>query len=73
MKLSKKKTLKNPMFKITKRPLVKEDLKDIWRYTYREWGEKQADKYLLEISKEILKKIYYSTGHHNCRQIGHNS
>ena len=38
---------------ITMRPLAKEDLKDIWLYTYSEWGEKQADKYLIELGSGI--------------------
>jgi toxin ParE1/3/4 len=45
------------MLKITKRPLAKDDLKDIWRYTYREWGEKQADKYIIELGKGINQLI----------------
>jgi len=41
------------MFTIIMRPLAKEDLKDIWRYTYKEWGERQADKYLIELGTGI--------------------
>jgi len=33
------------MRKIVKRPLARQDLKQIWRYSFKEWGEAQADKY----------------------------
>ena len=41
------------MLVITKRPLAKEDLKGIWRHTYKQWGERQADKYLIELGTGI--------------------
>ena len=38
---------------IYKQYLAEQDLIDIWLYTYTEWGEKQADKYLDELEKAI--------------------
>jgi len=43
------------MLEIVKRPCAKEDLKGIWRYSFEEWGEAQADKYLSEIEAGIGK------------------
>lgn len=43
------------MREIVKRPRAREDLKDIWRYTFREWGAAQADKYLAEIEVRIAQ------------------
>ena len=37
------------------RPRAREDLKGIWRYSFNEWGEVQADKYLAEIEAGIAK------------------
>ena len=34
------------LLKIEKSALAEQDLIDIWLYTFREWGEAQADKYL---------------------------
>ncbi len=35
--------------------LSKSDLIDIWRYSFKEWGEAQADHYLNILEKEVLK------------------
>jgi toxin ParE1/3/4 len=43
------------MRKVVKRPLARQDLKQIWRYSFKEWGEAQADKYFAEIEAGILK------------------
>jgi len=43
------------MHEIVKRPRAKEDLKDIWRYSFTAWGEAQADKYLAEIVAGISR------------------
>ena len=43
------------MRRIVTRPLAREDLKQIWHYSFREWGEAQADKYYAEIKAGILK------------------
>ncbi len=32
------------MSEIVKRPRARQDLKAIWRYSFEQWGEKQADK-----------------------------
>lgn len=45
------------MLIITKRPLAKEDLKNIWRHTYKQWGVRQADKYLNELDHGIGRLI----------------
>ncbi|PCI85563.1 MAG: plasmid stabilization protein [Hyphomicrobiales bacterium] len=34
-------------FKLT--PVAKEDLRSIWIYSFQNWGEAQADKYVTEI------------------------
>ena len=39
------------MLEIVKRPRAKEDLNGIWRYSFNEWSEAQADKYLAEMGK----------------------
>lgn len=43
------------MLEIVKRPRAREDLKVIWRYSFTEWGEVQADKYLAEIVAGITR------------------
>ena len=43
------------MLEIVKRPRAKEDLKGIWRYSFNEWGEAQADKYLAEIEARVAQ------------------
>ena len=34
------------MPQVFKQALAEQDLVEIWLYTFNEWGEKQADKYL---------------------------
>jgi plasmid stabilization system protein ParE len=34
------------MHKILKRPLARKNLKNIWKHTFDEWGENQANNYL---------------------------
>jgi|APSaa5957512535_1039671.scaffolds.fasta_scaffold59217_3 toxin ParE1/3/4 len=41
------------MYQITNSPLARQDLKDIWHYTYNKWGEKQASKYLIELGEKV--------------------
>ncbi len=41
------------MLKIHKQVLVKKDLKSIWLYSLKKWGEKQADKYFGELEAGI--------------------
>lgn len=41
------------MRKIRKHALAERDLIDIWQYSFEEWGEAQADKYLDELGKSI--------------------
>jgi toxin ParE1/3/4 len=43
------------MHKIHVHALAESDLVDIWRYTFEEWGETQADKYLDELDSRIRK------------------
>jgi toxin ParE1/3/4 len=43
------------MPEIVKRPRAKRDLIGIWRYSFDEWNEAQADKYLAEIEAGIEK------------------
>ena len=32
---------------------AKEDIKNIWKYSYEEWGIEQADKYLNELTDKL--------------------
>ncbi|MFM2393198.1 MAG: hypothetical protein RLZZ546_1180 [Bacteroidota bacterium] len=45
------------MAKIVFTNKAKEDLKQIWEYTYETWSEKQADKYYEEIIQSCLNLI----------------
>ena len=47
------------MAKVILRQEAIDDLNNIWEYTYKEWPEKQADK-------------YYATLKFACKQIGEN-
>ena len=40
-----------PDYRLT--PAAKSDLLEIWNYTIEKWGEKQAEKYLLDIEKKL--------------------
>ncbi len=35
------------------RPLAKQDLNNIWLYSFQNWGEAQADQYFDQLSKAI--------------------
>jgi toxin ParE1/3/4 len=41
------------MPRIIKQVQAEQDLLDIWLYTFNEWGERQADKYLDELDQAI--------------------
>ena len=41
------------MPRIIKQALAEQDLIEIWLYTFHEWGEKQADKYLDDLDAAI--------------------
>jgi len=41
------------MNKIHLRPLAEQDLNNIWLYSFKNWGEAQADHYLDQLSKAI--------------------
>jgi toxin ParE1/3/4 len=41
------------MPRILKQALAEQDLVEIWLYTFNEWGERQADKYLDELDDAI--------------------
>ena len=41
------------MLKIFIRPQARNDIKKIWRYTYNNWGEKQADNYAHAIGQAV--------------------
>lgn len=43
------------MREIVKRPLARQDLKDIWRYSFETWSETQADTYLAELDAGIAR------------------
>ena len=40
-----------PEYRLT--PAAKSDLIDIWNYTVETWGEKQAERYLLDIETKL--------------------
>jgi toxin ParE1/3/4 len=40
-----------PDYRLT--PAAKSDLLEIWNYTVETWGEKQAEKYLLDIEVKL--------------------
>lgn len=42
------------MRNLIKRPLARQDLKGIWVYTYKQWGERQADAYLLDMNEALI-------------------
>ncbi len=41
-----------PDYRLT--PAAKSDLLEIWNYTVETWGEKKAEKYLLDIDKNLF-------------------
>jgi len=43
------------MLEIVKRPRARQDLIDIWLYSFKKWGETQADKYLAELDAGIAQ------------------
>ncbi len=61
------------------RPRAREDLKAIWRYTLRQWGERQADLYLQQLDHGIrswptsrslaYRAITFAPGIESCTSI----
>jgi len=45
------------MLEIVIRPRARSDIKKIWRYTYDNWGEKQADVYTDALGQAIEEMI----------------
>ena len=45
--------LPSPKYRLT--PAAKSDLLDIWNYTVKTWGEKQAENYLLDIESQLIQ------------------
>jgi len=45
------------MHKIHIRPLARKDIKKIWHYTYKNWGEQRADVYTVELGQAINSLI----------------
>ncbi|MBN4063816.1 type II toxin-antitoxin system RelE/ParE family toxin [Cardiobacterium sp. AH-315-I02] len=45
------------MLTVLIRPLARNDIKKIWRYTYNNWGEKQADFYANALGQAIEEMI----------------
>lgn len=43
------------MLKINLSLLAEEDLEKIWYYSFNNWGEKKAKKYLSQVEKAFLK------------------
>jgi toxin ParE1/3/4 len=47
------------MLKLVISPRARRDLKGIWKYTLKEWGEAQADKYLENLDQEINRLLEF--------------
>ncbi len=43
------------MHKLFIRPAARNDIKKIWRYTYRNWGEQQANSYMHSLESAVNK------------------
>jgi toxin ParE1/3/4 len=41
------------MAKYTLRPSARQDLEQIWFYTFQNWGEEQAEKYISELDERF--------------------
>ena len=41
------------MREVVKRPRAYADLEGIWLYTYGQWGEEQADRYLRQLDEQV--------------------
>lgn len=41
------------------RPRAREDLKAVWRYSLRQWGERQADLYLQQLDHGIRSLVEF--------------
>ncbi len=58
-------------------PDAKSRIDDIWQYTYRNWGKKQADRYIFNIedrikkicSNEVVGRIYKPLEDYNVQYI----
>lgn len=57
------------MPRIVKQALVDQDLVDIWLYTFDEWGEKQADKYLDDLETAIKLLAEQPLISRNCTEL----
>lgn len=44
------------MSEIVKCRRARQDLKAIWRHSFKQWGEKQTDKYLAELAAGIARR-----------------
>lgn len=42
------------MLKILKRPTALKDIKSIWTYSYKKWGETQANQYLQGLDLSVM-------------------
>lgn len=49
-------------------PHADEQLDEIWLYSYRTWGEQQADKYIDELY-ELLERVAEDLSHPNIKSI----
>lgn len=45
------------MHKLVKKPLAETDLVDIWIFSFENWGEAQADRYLRLLDRQISKLL----------------
>ena len=43
------------MRKVVQRPLARQDLLDIWQYSFETWGKEQANDYLLGLHDMLQK------------------
>ena len=49
------------MRKTHKQALANKDLQGIWLYSFKNWGEKQADKYFDEIVRILHDSMNFKT------------
>lgn len=45
------------MREVVKRPLAEQDLKGIWHYSYEQWGETQATRYLEQLEQDMKRLV----------------
>lgn len=47
------------MLELVIRPKAQADLRGIWRYSFEQWGNAQADRYLRDLEREIRSLLEF--------------